>query len=144
MIAVNRRARFDYFILNTFECGIQLLGSEVKSIREGAVNLQEGYAHVRNGEVFLEGVHVRPYGYAHTSPPEPTRSRKLLLHRREIDHITEDLQQKRLTLVPLRMYLKKGRVKIEIGLGKGKKHHDKREAIKKQDAKRDLARSTRR
>ena len=137
--AENRSARHDFFILETVEAGIELKGSEVKSIRAGGVSLKEGYAHVDRGEVFLEGVHIAPYEYA-SAPLNPLRTRRLLLHRREIHRLGADLKERRLTLVPLRVYFKKGKAKVELGLAKGKKAHDKREAIKAREVRRELER----
>ncbi|HLG19939.1 MAG TPA: SsrA-binding protein SmpB [Bdellovibrionota bacterium] len=143
IVAVNRHARHDFFILESFEAGIELKGSEVKSIREGTVNLKEGFAHVHKREILLEGVHISPYSHANQFGHEPVRTRRLLMHRREINRIEADLQQQRLTLVPLRLYFKKGRVKVEIGLAKGKKLHDKREAIKEKESIRSMERAQR-
>lgn len=139
-VAENRAARHNFFILESFEAGIELRGSEVKSLREGAVQLKEGYAHVEQGELFLEGVHISPYAHSRKEEVDPTRTRRLLMHRREIRRIQAELQQKRLTLVPLRIYFKKGRAKIELGLAKGKKSHDKRAALKERESRRSLER----
>jgi SsrA-binding protein len=139
-VSDNRAARHNFFILETFEAGIELQGSEVKSLRDGAVQLKEGYAHVVEGELFLEGVHITPYSHARKEEVIPTRSRKLLMHRREIRRIHAELQQKRLTLVPLRIYFKKGRAKLELGLAKGKKAYDKRATLKERESKRSLER----
>jgi SsrA-binding protein len=139
--AVNRTARHEYAILETFEAGMALKGCEVKSIRAGGVNLKEGYAHVIRGELFLEGVHVSPYEYS-SQPLEPIRSRKLLMHRREIHKIDSEIKLKGLTLVPLKLYFKNGRAKLELGLAKGKKAFDKRESIKKREVARELARAS--
>jgi len=140
VISVNRKARHNFFIEEVIEAGIELKGSEVKSIRLGAINLKEGYAHVREGEIYLEGVHINPYEYANQMNHDPLRPRRLLLHRREINHLEREVKQKRLTLVPLRIYFKRGRAKIEIGLGKGKKLYDKRESVRKAEVKRELDR----
>jgi SsrA-binding protein len=142
-VAVNRQARHDYYILEAFEAGIVLQGGEVKSIREGTVALKEGYAHVSGGELYLEGVHITPYSYAKVTPPPAVRSRKLLMHRREINRIQSQLAEKKLTLVPLRVYFKNGRAKVEIGLAKGKKLHDKRASIKEKELKRTVDRAER-
>ncbi|MFH1018865.1 MAG: SsrA-binding protein SmpB [Pseudomonadota bacterium] len=139
VIAENRTARHNFFILETIEAGIELLGSEVKSIRQGSVSLKEGYAHVDRGQVFLEGVHIAPYEFASASL-SPVRPRRLLLHKREISRLGAEVKERRLTLVPLRIYFKKGMAKIELGLAKGKKLHDKREAIKERETRRELAR----
>jgi len=141
VVAFNRQARHEYKILETFEAGMELKGSEIKSIREGAINLKEGYAHVVNGELFLEGVHISPYLQANLMNHEPVRTRRLLMHRREIDHLQAETQLKRLTLIPLKVFFKNGRAKIEIGLAQGKKFQDKREDIKKRETKRLLDRA---
>ncbi len=140
-VAVNRQARFEFFISETFEAGIELLGSEVKSIRDGGVNLKEGFAHIERNQLVLEGVHISPYSHANQQNHAPIRTRRLLLHRREIDRIAAELSQKGLTLVPLRLYFKNGWAKIELGLAKGKKLHDKRESIKKDEARRTMDRA---
>jgi SsrA-binding protein len=142
IISDNRQARYLFEILETYEAGIELVGTEVKSIRAGKVNLRDGYAFIRNGEAWLTNVHISPYeaGGTHFNH-EPRRTRKLLLHRQEINKLIGLTEQKGLTLVPLKMYFKSGRVKIVIGLGKGKKLHDKRESVKQRDDKRDMARA---
>ena len=142
IISDNRQARYLFEILETYEAGIELVGTEVKSIRAGKVNLRDGYAFIRNGEAWLTNVHISPYeaGGTHFNH-EPRRTRKLLLHRQEINKLIGQTEQKGLTLVPLKMYFKGGRVKIVIGLGKGKKLHDKRESVKQRDDKRDMARA---
>lgn len=141
VIGDNRKARFQYEILDTYEAGIELLGTEVKSIRQGKVNLGDGYALVRNGEVWLMNVHISPW---ETAGPffnhEPRRTRKLLLRRDEIRKLIGKVEEKGLTLIPLKMYLKRGWVKATIGLGRGKNLHDKRESLKKKQEKRDIAR----
>jgi SsrA-binding protein len=143
-IAVNRKARHDYFIEETLEAGIVLTGSEVKSLRDGRCNLIDSFARVSRGEAFVTIIHISPYDPAHRDNHEPTRSRKLLLHRLEIDRLEGKLNQKGLTLVPLRIYFNaRGRAKIELGLGRGKKHYDKRQTIKEREAKRETARALR-
>jgi SsrA-binding protein len=143
-IAVNRKARHDYFIEETLEAGIVLTGSEVKSLRDGRCNLKDSFARVSRGEAFVTNIHISPYDPAHRQNHEPTRSRKLLLHRQEIDRLEGKLNQKGLTLVPLRIYFNaRGRAKIELGLGRGKKHYDKRQTIKEREAKRETARALR-
>lgn len=137
LIADNRKALHDYFVLESFEAGIALLGTEVKAIREGRVNLRDSYARVEGGEVWLLNVHISPYshtGYAHH---EERRQRKLLLHRAEIRKLTGRVAEKGLTLVPLRMYFKDGRVKVALGLAKGKQLHDKRETIRRREIDRE-------
>lgn len=142
IVSDNRQARYLYEILETYEAGIQLTGTEVKSIREGKVNLQDGYALVRNGEAWLINLHISPYsGSGQYFNHEPRRTRKLLLHRQEIRKLIGKVEQQGLTLVPLRMYLKRGLVKVSIALGKGKKLHDKREDMKRRQDQRDIQRA---
>jgi SsrA-binding protein len=136
----NRRARYDYHVLDSFECGIVLAGSEVKSIRAGHANLQDGYARVENGEVWLHGMHISPYEFS-PGDLEPVRPRKLLLHRRQIDELTRATSEKGVTLVPLRVYFKDGRAKVELAVAKGKRSYDKRRAIAERDAKREADRA---
>jgi SsrA-binding protein len=143
-VVVNRKARHDYFIEETVEAGLVLTGSEVKSLRDGRCNLVDSFARITRGEAFVSNVHISPYDPAHRQNHEPTRSRKLLLHRLEIDRLEGKLNQKGLTLVPLRIYFNaRGRAKIELGLGRGKKLHDKRQSIKEREAKRETARAMR-
>jgi SsrA-binding protein len=142
-VAQNRRARHDYEIIDTFECGIELHGSEVKSLRDGQVQLRDAYARVERGEMWLFGVHVSPYAFAQGfGGHDPDRKRRLLLHRREIDELAERTQQESLTLVPLSIYFKEGRAKIELALARGRKTYDKRHAIAERDAARDIDRVT--
>ena len=143
VIASNRRARHDYQIIDTYEAGIVLEGSEIKSIREGHVQLKDSFAHVRDGEMFLIGSYIGPYAFSRGGGHEPERSRKLLLQRRQIDRIASDLAEKGLTVIPLRLYLKKGKAKVELGLGRGKRTIDKRETIKQRDLDREMERSLR-
>lgn len=134
IIAVNRKARHDYFIENTFEAGLSLEGWEVKSMREGRAQLAEAYVNLRNGEAWLIGAHFSPLTTASTHiQTEPTRARKLLLHRQELDRLTGAVERKGYTLVPLNLHWFKGRAKLEVGLAKGKKQHDKRAADKDRD-----------
>ncbi len=140
VVAENRQARYKYAILQTFEAGIELRGCEVKSIREGEISLQEGYIHVVEGDLWMEGVHVAPYEHAARTEIDPIRSRRLLMHRKEINRISADVSRERLTLIPLKVYLKRGKVKVLLGMAKGKKLHDKRAAIKDREAKRSLER----
>lgn len=142
--ASNRRARHDYEILDTFEAGIALEGSEVKSIREGKVVLKDSFAHVRDGQVWLVGTYIAPYEFSRGGGHDPERTRKLLLHRREIERINAKLGEQGLTLVPLQIYLKDGKAKVELGLGRGKRTIDKREAIKERDQQREIERALRR
>ncbi len=144
-VAQNKKARHDYFILEAFECGIVLTGTEIKSVRDGRVNLKEGYALIRNGEVWLVGVHISPYEKGSYYNHEPLRDRKLLLKRGEILRLSSKVREKGLTLVPLSMYIKEGKhAKVELGLAKGKQLFDKREAIAERDVKRDMERAVRR
>ncbi|MBN1333131.1 MAG: SsrA-binding protein SmpB [Synergistales bacterium] len=136
-IATNRKARHDYFILETFECGIMLTGTEIKSVREGRVNLKEGYATIKDGEIWLFNVHISPYEKGSFYNHEPLRPRKLLMHKREIMRLMGKVKEKGLTMVPLSMYIKEGkRAKVELALVKGKTSYDKRESIAARDAKR--------
>lgn len=145
LISDNRQARHLYEILETYEAGIELVGTEVKSIREGRVNLRDGYALIRNGEAWLLNVHISPYqASSEYFNHEPRRTRKLLLHRREINKLIGQVEQKGLTLVPLKMYFKDSWVKVLIGLAKGKKIHDKREDLKRRQDQRDMARAIKR
>ena len=132
--AANRKAFHDYFILDKFEAGAVLLGTEVKSIREGRVNLKDSYALVRGGEMFLQNCHISPYSHGNRENHDPTRSRKLLLHAAEIRKLIGKTQEKGLTLIPLRVYLKRGKVKFELGVAKGKKQYDKRETERRKEA----------
>jgi|SRR5690554_1702661 len=136
VLATNRKARHEFFIEDTFETGIVLTGTEVKSIRQGKVNIKESYAVINNGEVFIQGMHISPYEQGNIYNVDPLRVRKLLLHRREIRKLIGETKQKGFTLVPLSIYLKDGRVKVEIALAKGKKLYDKRDTIAKKDAER--------
>lgn len=143
-IAQNRRARHDYEILQRFEAGIVLTGPEIKSVRDHKVQLQGAYARIRDGEVWLQDAHIAPYANAGYAPHNPTRDRKLLLHKKEIHRIEEALGEKGLTLIPLAMYFKRGKAKVELGVGRGLKRYDKREKIKERDVQRDLAQAVRR
>ena len=141
MVADNRRARFDYEIIDTFEAGIELVGPEVKSLREGRANIGDSYATVKDGELFLVNAYVPEYRQANRFNHETRRSRKLLLHRRQIDKLAGGVLREGLTIVPLRIYFnKRGRAKVGIALAKGKKLHDKREAIKERSWERERAR----
>lgn len=143
-IAENRKARRDYELLERFEAGLSLLGSEVKSIRGGAVTLTESYIRLIGDELFLVGCHIKPYSFSRMDAHEPTRDRKLLLHRKEIDKITGKLVQQGLTAVPLRIYFKNGRCKLEMALAKGKKLYDKRQDMKAREAERAIERGMKR
>lgn len=141
LIASNRAATRSYAIDDTFEAGLVLLGSEVKSMREAQVQLTDSYARIRNGEMWLEGVHVAPYSYAvGFGAHDPDRPRKLLLHRDEIRRLKARVDQDRVSLIPMRLYFKDGRVKVELGVGKGLTKGDKRQVIAERDAKREVAR----
>jgi SsrA-binding protein len=142
VLASNRKARHDYEVLSTIECGIALQGSEIKSLREGRAQLRDSYARVEEGEVWLHGVHVPPYTFAHgRDGHDPDRPRKLLLHRSEIDQLAGRTQQEGLTLVPLSVYLREGRAKVELALARGRRRYDKRAAIAERDARREAERS---
>ncbi len=143
VVTVNRQAYHDYFVERTLEVGISLVGTEIKSIRDGKVNLRGSYAMARKGELWLENAHIAIYEQGNRYNHEPTRNRKLLLHKKEIDQLLTKVATKGLTLVPLKLYLKGGKAKIELGLCRGKKLYDKREALAERDAKRDMERIVR-
>lgn len=140
VIAQNKKARHDFFIEQTIEAGIVLSGTEVKSIRLGKVNLKDSYAAIDNGEAIIYGMHISPYEQGNIFNKEPMRDRKLLLHKMEINRLIGYTQQKGMSLVPLQLYFKHGKVKVELGIAKGKKLYDKREDIAERDAKRDIDR----
>ncbi len=142
LVADNRQARFEYEILETYEVGVELRGTEVKSIRQGKANLRDGFALIRNGEAWLHNVHISPHSTSsQIVNHEPRRTRKLLLHSQEIRKLIGQVEQKGLTLVPLKMYLKRGWVKLTLGLAKGKKLHDKRETLKRKQSDREIQRA---
>ncbi|WP_102028625.1 SsrA-binding protein SmpB [Salirhabdus sp. Marseille-P4669] len=141
VIAQNRKANHDYFIEETYEAGIVLKGTEIKSIRNGRVNLKDAFARIHNGEVFLSNMHISPYEQGNRFNHDPLRTRKLLLHKGEINKLIGLTQQQGYSLVPLKMYIKNGVAKILIGLGKGKKKYDKRDDLKQKQAKRDIERA---
>ncbi len=141
LLADNRKAHHDYHILHTYEAGIVLLGTEVKSIREGRVNLRDSFARVEGAEVFIYNIHVSPYSHRGYADHEPTRRRKLLLHKSEIRKLIGKTVERGMTLVPVRMYLKNGRVKVVVGVAKGKKTYDKRETIRRREAERETRRA---
>ena len=143
LIAKNKRARHDYEILETWEAGLVLHGTEVKSLRAGKANLTDAYGVVNNGELWLLNLHIAPYEQGTAWNHEPTRTRKLLLHSSEVRHLIGAVERKGLTIVPLEMHFRRGRAKVVIALGRGKKLHDKRADIKERDAKRELARAVR-
>ena len=139
-MAQNRRARHDYYVLQTYEAGISLKGTEIKSIRDHRVNLKDGFARVINGQAYLENVHISPYAEGNIYNVNPRRDRKLLLHKREIRRMSNAVQKKCITLIPLKIYIKHGFAKVLIGVAKGKHQYDKRAAIKKRAEKREVAR----
>ncbi|MBU8922090.1 MAG: SsrA-binding protein SmpB [Bacteroidales bacterium] len=142
VICTNRKARYDFFILETIEAGMVLRGTEVKSLRDGGAHLKDSYASIENGELFLFSAHIGPYKHANRFNHEPERTRKLLVHAKEIKRLTGKIKEKGLTLVPLKMYFNDaGKVKIELGLAKGKRAYDKRKTIADRDAKRDMERA---
>jgi SsrA-binding protein len=143
VVAVNRRATHDYFIDDRVEAGLVLTGTEIKSIREGRVNLREGYARILDGEAWLVNVHIAPYEQGNRYNHEPLRDRKLLLHRDEINTLVGRVRQRGYTLVPLQLYLKHGRAKVELGLARGKREFDKRESIARREAQREIDRHLR-
>jgi SsrA-binding protein len=143
VISVNRQAYHDYTVEQTVEAGIALVGTEIKSIRDGKVNLRGSYALIRNGEAWLENAHIAVYDFGNRFNHEPLRRRKLLLHRREIQQLEHKVATKGLTLIPLKLYLKGGHAKLELGLCRGKKLYDKREAIAERDVKREMERIVR-
>lgn len=140
VLATNRKARHEYFIEDTIEAGIALKGTEVKSVRNGKCNIKDSFAMVENGEVYLYNMHISPYEQGNIYNQDPLRKRKLLLHKREIRRLDGYLKQKGYTLIPIRMYLKKGLVKVELSIAKGKKLYDKRETIAKKEAERKIER----
>jgi len=141
VVATNRKAYHDYFIEDTVEAGLVLTGSEIKSVREGRLNLRDSFARIANGEMWMCNVHISPYEHSGKTAPDPDRDRKLLLHKGEIRRLQSRMQTKGLTLVPLRIYLRDGRAKVELALAKGKRQYDKRDAIAERDAERDMERS---
>ncbi|MGH7304151.1 MAG: SsrA-binding protein SmpB, partial [Candidatus Rokuibacteriota bacterium] len=142
-IATNRRARHEYEILETVEAGIVLRGTEVKSLRDGLVNFKDSYASVRNGEGWLLGCHINPYSHGTDANHDPERDRKLLLHKKEINRLGGKISEKGLTLVPLRLYFKDGRAKVELGLARGKKLHDKRATLREREVRREMDKTAR-
>jgi SsrA-binding protein len=142
-IATNRRARHDYEILETIEAGLVLRGTEVKSLRGSHVTFKDAFATVRNNEAWLVGCHINPYSHGTDANHEPERDRKLLLHRKEISRLTGKVAERGLTLIPLRLYFKEGRAKLEIGLARGKKLHDKRSALRERETRREMEKAVR-
>jgi SsrA-binding protein len=143
-LVTNRKAFFNYTILDRSEAGVALVGTEVKSVREGGLNFRDAYVDVRGSELYLADCHIATYSHGNQLNHDPGRARKLLLHRREIDKLAGKVIEKGLTLVPLRAYLKNGRVKIEIGLARGKQRHDKRDAMRKREQEQEMRRAVRR
>ena len=141
LIAENRKARHDYFVMETLEAGIELVGTEVKSIRAGTVNLKDSWVEVENGELFVHGMHISPYEKGNIFNRDPLRERKLLVHRREIRHLADEKKLKGYTIVPLKLYFKRGKVKVALGLCKGKRLYDKRADMAARAAKRDIDRA---
>jgi SsrA-binding protein len=144
IIALNKEARFRFFIEDTFEAGIALTGTEVKSLRAGKAQMADSYVYVKNGEAFLSNMHIEEYTHGNRENHNPLRERKLLLNRKEIDQLAGAINEQGKTIVPTQMYFTKGKAKIEIGIGKGKKVHDKRQSIKEKEAKREMDRSRKR
>jgi SsrA-binding protein len=142
-VANNRRARHEYEILESVEAGLVLRGTEVKSLREGQVNFKDSFATIRNNEAWLRGCHISPYSHGTDANHDPERDRKLLLHRREISRLTGKIAERGLTLVPLRLYFKQGRAKVELGLARGKKLHDKRSSLREREVRREMDRAAR-
>ncbi len=140
VVSTNKKARFEYFILETFEAGLVLKGTEIKSIRNGQISLQEAYVRTDGKEIWLVGAHVAPYEHASAFQHDPKRDRKLLMHKKEIRKLFDEIRIKGMTIVPIRVYLKSGKAKLEIGLAKGKKQYDKRESIKERDIERETSR----
>ncbi len=140
IIADNRKARHEYFIEDKFEAGMVLLGTEVKSLRQGRANLKDSYARIKNGELYVHQLHISPYPFAYYNNHDPLRVRKLLLHKYEIKKLYGKMNERGYTLVPLRLYFREGKVKMELALAKGKRQYDKRESIKQRDEKRNLDR----
>ncbi len=141
IVAENKKARFDYAIEDTYEAGMVLVGTEVKSIRLGRVNLKDSYARIRKGEVFVHQMHIGPYPFAHHDNHDPLRKRKLLLHKSEIKRLYGKINERGFSLIPLKLYFQNGKAKLTLALARGKRKHDKRETIRRRDQKRDLERS---
>lgn len=140
-LAQNRKARHDFTILETVEAGLVLQGTEIKSIRQGKINLKDGFVSIRQGEAFLKNVHISPYEQGNIFNHDPLRNRKLLLHKKEIEKLEREVKQNRLTIIPLKVYIVRGRAKVLIGLAKGKNRYDKRHSLKEQQMKRDIDRA---
>ncbi len=141
IIATNKKAYHEYFIDEVFEAGMVLAGTEVKSLRQGNANLRDAFCRIKNGEIFVDNLHISPYEQGNRENPEPDRRRKLLLHHEEIVKLTRKVEEKGLSLVPTKIYFKESRVKLEIGVGRGKKLHDKRETLKQKEADREMTKA---
>ncbi len=141
IIATNKKAYHEYFIDEVFEAGMVLAGTEVKSLRQGNANLRDAFCRIKNGEIFVDNLHISPYEQGNRENPEPDRRRKLLLHHEEIVKLTRKVEEKGLSLVPTKIYFKESRVKLEIGVGRGKKLHDKRETLRQKEADREMAKA---
>ena len=142
-VARTKKAYHDYFVLESFEAGIELFGTEVKSVRQGKVNLKDAWCSIEKGEIYVNGMHISPYEFGNIFNRDPMRKRRLLMHKREINRLYGQLKQQGLTLIPLSAYFNRGRLKIQVGLCKGKKNYDKRESIARKDAEREAARELR-
>ena len=140
-VARNKKAYHDYFVLESFEAGIELFGTEVKSVRQGKVNLKDAWCSIEKGEIYVNGMHISPYEFGNIFNRDPMRKRRLLMHKREINRLYGQLKQQGLTLIPLSAYFNRGRLKVQVGLCKGKKLHDKRDAAAARDAKREIDRA---
>ncbi|MBN2045156.1 MAG: SsrA-binding protein SmpB [Anaerolineales bacterium] len=143
VVATNRKAKHDYFLLETFEAGLALQGSEIKSIRAGKVSIKEAYVRTDGEEAWLVNAHIAPYDPASTQNHDPLRTKKLLLHKKEIQQLYDEIRQKGTTIIPTRLYLSQGRAKVEIAVARGKRNYDKRQSIKKQDSQREIDRALR-
>ncbi len=142
-VSRNKKAYHDYFVIDSYEAGIELFGTEVKSVRQGKINLKDAWCTIDDGELFVNGMHISPYEFGNIFNRDPMRKRKLLMHKREINRLFGEIKQQGYTLVPLSAYFKKGKLKIQIGLCKGKKNYDKRESIARKDAQREAERALR-
>lgn len=142
-VSRNKKAYHDYFVIDSYEAGIELFGTEVKSVRQGKINLKDAWCTIDDGELFVNGMHISPYEFGNIFNRDPLRKRRLLMHKREINRLFGEIKQQGYTLVPLSAYFKKGKLKIQVGLCKGKKNYDKRESIAKKDAQREAERALR-
>ena len=142
-VARNKKAYHDYFVLESFEAGIELFGTQVKSVRQGKANLKDAWCSIEKGEIYVNGMHISPYEFGNIFNRDPMRKRRLLMHKREINRLYGQLKQQGLTLIPLSAYFNRGRLKVQVGLCKGKKNYDKRESIARKDAEREAARELR-